>query len=209
MIASLDEALTLWQFVRHIGENVLVLGLIIELFALIFLDDKSKSLERKASIMGTIVVVLGLVVENRAGERQDEMVRKMREPRHLTEVQQKELGSLIGRFGRHEAVFFQISDIDPEVNGLMTDLSRGFGWYSQWKSGIDRWPPLAPEPLFRNPDKGILVWTSSAANQEVLNAADAVTDFLKKHELECRTSHAFTGPYPRKDDRMFVIVYGK
>src|SRR6267154_444011 len=101
MIGSLDDTLAVWQVVRQIGESILVAGLLVDLFVIVFLHD-SRKLEKRGSIFGTIVITLGVMVENIAGGYGDEIVRKMRAPRHLAESQQKEIGDKLATFGKHE-----------------------------------------------------------------------------------------------------------
>src|SRR5258708_22820814 len=79
MIDSLDDTLAVWQVVRQIGESILVAGLLVDLFVIVFLHD-SRKLEKRGSIFGTIVITLGVMVENIAGGYGDEIVRKMRAP---------------------------------------------------------------------------------------------------------------------------------
>src|SRR5581483_204212 len=132
---------------------------------------------------------------------------KMRAPRSLTKAQQKAVGKMLQRFGSHESVLFTISDVDPEIAGIMRDISWSFV-DGHWKSGFDRFPPYPPTYL-RAPMTGILLLVSPAGNRNVIAAAYALRGMLCQDDLEPLVSQAFVGTYPPKDDRLGVVIYGK
>jgi hypothetical protein len=204
---SLDTSLDIYQFVRHIGEIILVLGLLGDLFALIFLRGRDRS-EKRLGVAATVVVILGVIIESWAGARGDDVVRQMRAPRSLSESKQKMIAATLKPFGTHECVFYEVSDVDPEIAGITVDLSKACA-FANWKSGFETYPPNPPMWL-RAPGRGILILVSpGATDKTVLPAAEAFKVMLKSEGLDVELSQAFVGPYPPADDRLRIVVYVK
>ena len=120
---------------------------------------------------------MGVGIETYAGGRADDVIRVMRAPRLLGGTRQAEIAKKLRTSGAHEAVLFEISDIDGEIAGITRDLSKALS-SAGWKAGFDRWPPTPPESL-RAPGQGILVLVSPASpDQSVLPAAKVLVDLL-------------------------------
>jgi len=151
---SLEAALTWYQHLRRIGEAILVAGLIGDLGVLMLLHERDKA-ERRWNIVFAILLILGVGIENFAGGRGDDVVRQMRAPRSLAEAQREAIAEKLKIFGAHEAVFYEVSDVDPEVAGITVDLSKACA-SAGWKSGFESWPPTPPVWL-RAPGRGILI----------------------------------------------------
>jgi hypothetical protein len=208
MTQSLETALDTYQLWQHIGGYVLVAGLVGELLAIVFLRNETKS-EKVCSIIATAVILLGVGIENIAGSRADDVVRKMRAPRSLTIAQQSAIAEKLKSFGpSHEAVFFEVSDVDPEIAGITADLGKAAA-LAGWKSGIEGIPPTPPLWL-RAPDKGILILISPVApDKSVLPAAQVLVSMLLEYGLAARLSQGYVGSSPPLDNRIKVVVYVK
>jgi hypothetical protein len=204
---SLDSLLEQYQSLRHIGEYLLIAGLLAELLVILFLSEKKRA-EKWGGIIATAVIILGVVIETFAGGRADDVVRLMRAPRLLGSARQAEIADKLRPFGGHEAVFFEASDIDAEIAGITGDLSKALA-SAGWKAGFDRWPPTPPESL-RAPANGILIVVSPAApDPTVLPSAKTLLDSLRHDGLHVELSLAFVGPFPPVDNRIKVVVYAK
>jgi len=207
VIQSLDTLLEHYQSLRHIGEYLLIAGLVGELLVILFLQDRKRA-EKLGGIIATALIIAGVGIEMFAGGRSDDVVQKMRAPRLLGSTRQAEIANKLRTFGAHETVLFEISDIDGEIAGITRDVSKALS-SAGWKSGFDRWPPMPPEWL-RAPSQGILVLVSPAApDQTALPAAKALVDALRSEGLQADLSQAFVGPEPPADNRIRVVVYSK
>jgi hypothetical protein len=204
---SLDSLLEHYQYLRHIGEYLLIAGLVGDLLVILFLQSRKRA-EKLVSIIATAIIIVGVGIETLAGGRADDIVREMRAPRLLGGTRQAEIAKKLRTFGAHETVLFEISDIDGEIAGITRDLSKALS-SAGWKAGFDRWPPTPPESL-RGPGQGILVLVSPAApDQTVLPAAKVLVDALRNEGLQAELSQAFVGPEPPVDNRIRVVVYSK
>jgi len=204
---SLDSLLEHYQSLRHIGEYLLIAGLVGDLLVISFLQSRKRA-EKICSIIATAIIIVGVGVEMFAGGRADDVVRKMRAPRLLGSTRQAEIAEKLRPFGAHESVLFEISDIDGEIAGITRDISKALS-SAGWKAGFDRWPPTPPEWL-RAPGQGILILVSPAApDQTVLPAAKALVGALRSEGLQAELSQAFVGPEPPVDNRIRVVVYSK
>lgn len=207
MTQSLDSLLECYQHLRHIGEIVLIGGLVGDFLAVAFLHNRQR-LERIGTLIATAGVILGVALESWAGGKADDVVRRMRAPRSLTQSQQTAIGGALKSFGTHEAVFYEVSDVDPEIAGITADLSKSCA-FAGWKSGFESFPPT-PQMWLRAPARGILVLVSPAApDRTVLPAAQALMSMLRSDGLDVGLSQAFVGPQPPADDRVRIIVYVK
>ena len=207
MIHSLESLLETYTLLRRIGECILLVGLAIELFVIAFLHGKNKA-EQAGSLIGTVIIIIGVMMESFAGGRADDVVRRMRAPRSLSDRQRIALSETLKRFGRHEAVLFEISDVDPELAGITRDLSRALAG-AGWKAEFDRWPPFPPMEL-RAPATGILLLISPLpSNKEILKAVTIMASMLRTDGLEAQISQAFIGPAPPPDNRLKIVVYAK
>ena len=207
MAQSLDSLLEHYQSLRHIGEYLLIAGLVGDLLVISFLQSRKRA-EKICSIIATAIIIVGVGVEMFAGGRADDVVRKMRAPRLLGSTRQAEIAEKLRPFGAHESVLFEISDIDGEIVGITRDISKALS-SAGWKAGFDRWPPTPPEWL-RAPGQGILILVSPAApDQTVLPAAKALVGALRSEGLQAELSQAFVGPEPPVDNRIRVVVYSK
>lgn len=207
MTQSLDSLLLHYQSIRHVGEYLLIAGLVGDLLVILFLQSKKRA-EKVVSIIATATIIVGVGIEMFAGGRADDVVREMRAPRLLGGTRQEEIANKIRAFGAQETVLFEISDIDGEVAGITRDLSKAMS-SAGWKAGFDRWPPTPPESL-RAPSQGILILVSPAApDQTVLPAAKALLDALRSEGLQADLSQAYVGPEPPIDNRIRIVVYSK
>jgi hypothetical protein len=204
---SLDSLLEHYQSLRHIGEYLLIAGLVGDLLVISFLQSRKRA-EKICSIIATAIIIVGVGVEMFAGGRADDVVREMRAPRLLGGTRQAEIVNKLRSFGAHETVLFEMSDIDGEIAGITRDISKALS-SAGWKAGFDRWPPTPPEWL-RAPGQGILVLVSPAApDQTVLPAAQALVEALRNAGLQAEMSQAFVGPEPPVDNRIRIVVYSK
>jgi hypothetical protein len=89
-VIQLDPLLEFWQHWRHIGENILVAGLLVELIIVVIFHD-SRRAERIGNVLATVLIIAGVIVENVAGGRADEVVRRMRAPRSFTIAERKKI----------------------------------------------------------------------------------------------------------------------
>lgn len=207
MTQSLDSLLLHYQSIRHVGEYLLIAGLLGDLLVIVFLEDR-KPAEKIVSVIATATITIGVGIEMFAGGRADDIVREMRAPRLLGGTRQEEIAKKLRTFGAHETVLFEISDIDGEVAGITRDLSKAIS-SAGWKAGFDRWPPTPPEWL-RGPSQGILLVVSPAApDQTVLPAAKALLAALRSEGLQADLSQAYVGPAPPMDSRISIVVYSK
>jgi len=205
--SALDAALLHYQTWRHIGEYVLMFGLAGDLVVVIFLRSRERA-EKIWSIIFTALILLGVGVETWNGDHGDEVIRKMRAPRALSDVQQKALAEDLRSFGPQEAVFYEVSDVDPEISGISADLSNACA-AAGWKAGIESFPPTPPIWL-QAPDHGILVVVSPAAPDErALSAGQRLVSMLEDDGLQARLSTAFIGRSPPLDNRIRITVYVK
>lgn len=207
---TLDASLATYECLRHIGEIVLIIGLFGDLAVLIFLAKPERhAAERKWSIFFTFLLIVGVGIETFAGARADSVVRQMRAPRALSEAQRTAIAEKLKTFGPQEAIFFEVSEVDPEVAGITADLSKACA-SAGWKSGFEGWPPTLPIWL-RGPSRGILILVSPAAPDKMaLPAAKALASMLHDDDgLEVAVSQAFVGPNPPIDNRLKIAVYTK
>jgi hypothetical protein len=205
--SSLEVSLLKYQRWQHFGQTVLIAGLAGELIHIWF----ESNTERTNKIIGAIctaVILLGVGIEITGGGYADDVVRKMRAPRSITETQKEETATELRQFGAQEATLFEVSEVDPEIAGITRDLSKTFA-LAGWKSGFSSWPPTPPLYL-RTPMTGILVIVSPAApGKNVLPAAKALVLELQKEGLEADLSQAFVGPYAPVDNKFTIVVYTK
>jgi hypothetical protein len=84
--SELEAALALYEFVRGIGQTILMAGLMCEILVVVFLHGSGKP-EIRASIVAVVVVMIGVGVENLYGSKADATVRALEAPRALNETQ--------------------------------------------------------------------------------------------------------------------------
>jgi hypothetical protein len=205
----LDASLACWLLLRHIGECTLIFGLVGELYVLLFLHKPEReTAARRLNVVFTALLIVGVGIETIAGARADDIVRQMRAPRSLSRIRQAAIAEKLKSFGMHEAVFFEVSDVDPEVAGIAADLSRACA-SAGWKSGFESWPPKLPREL-EQPARGILLVVSPAApDKTVLPAAQMLTSMLRDDGFQVELSQSFVGPNPPADNRIKIAVYTK
>jgi uncharacterized membrane protein YidH (DUF202 family) len=75
MIHSLESLLQTYTLLRRTGECILVVGLAIELFVIAFLHGKNKA-EKAGSLTGTVIIIIGVMMESFAGGRADGSVKQ-------------------------------------------------------------------------------------------------------------------------------------
>jgi hypothetical protein len=170
------------------------------------LDGKRKAI---GNIVCTLLIVVGVGIENWAGSGADDVIRQMRAPRRLSEAQQQEISAKLKPFGPHELMFFRINEVDPEIMGISRDLSKACaipGWYS----GFAPSGTTSPSELLRAPLTGILVVVSpNAPDKTTLPTAKTLVCLLSNDNLEVELSTAFVGPSAPVDNRITIIVYSK
>ena len=77
MNQSLDLLLERYQSLRHIGEYLLIAGLLAELLVILFFSEKKRA-EKWGAIIATAVIIVGVGIETFAGGRADDVVVKSR-----------------------------------------------------------------------------------------------------------------------------------
>jgi hypothetical protein len=206
---SLSAFLEHYQYLRYIGEIVLISGLIVELIVIAYLDDdRVKKFERLGTLFSTAIIILGLIIETHAGGCADDVVRQMQASRALSSVQQKEISTKLEPFGAQNAVLFEASDVDPEIAGITVDISKALAG-AGWTAGFDRYPPTPPMEL-RAPATGVLIVVSTGApDKRVLSAANVLVDSLRANGIIADLSTGWVGPYPPVDNRVKIVVYTK
>ncbi len=163
MSQSLDSMLLCYQHVRHIGEFILIAGLVGELLVLAFLHKRQRA-EWAGSLIFTAVAVLGVVTESWAGGLADDIVQQMRAPRSLSQRQQAVIAERLKSFGVHEIVFFEVSDVDPEIAGITADLSKACA-SANWKSAFESFPTCSTD-LASNTGEGHLGLGESCSSRQ-------------------------------------------
>jgi hypothetical protein len=216
MRESLEFLLARYQYWRHIGEWILVAGLAGEI-ALIasvdWLEAKAdlppRVLNEKLKVLSeflcAILIVVGVYIENVAGNYADETIRRMRVPRSLTAAQQQAIVSKLKPFGTHAMLLYEVNRYDPEIAGISRDLNNVrllLGWSVEYVS------PLPP--LFQAPATGILVHVSPfTSDKNVVPAARALVCMLRADDLEAKVSTVLAMGMNPSDSRIKLVVYSK
>jgi hypothetical protein len=108
MFQSLNSLLTWYQELRVIGENILIAGLVGEFLVIAFLHNGGKQ-ERVGTLIGTLLILIGVGIENFAGGNADDVIRRMRAPRSLSVEQQEKIASQLRQFAGQEVNVFLYS----------------------------------------------------------------------------------------------------
>jgi hypothetical protein len=213
---SLDSLLFTYQTLRHIGEWILIAGLVGELLTIAFVDwlldvpPHALDARRKlvTELLCTGLIVVGVGIESFAGSRGDDVIGRMRASRSLNKVQREAIQKKLQPFGPHKVYLYLINDIDPEIAGIAVDISKACA-LPGWFSGFDSLPPNPPSWM-RVPTRGIVVLISPAApDKTVLLVGKTLVSMLEEYGMEAELSQTFVGPYPPISDRINVIVYTK
>jgi len=165
--------------------------------------------KRNIALITALGVAIGVGLEIKFGKLADRVADKMSADRSLSKAEQDEIQERLKPFGSHMIIFFMVDDLDPEIIGIVRDLSKACalpGWYS----GFD--PSGVTKPLdgLEAPLRGILVLVSPRApDKTTLPMAKTLVSLLQNDDLEVELSTAFIGPFPPIDNRVRIIVYSK
>jgi hypothetical protein len=138
---SLNTRLLHWQHLRHIGDWILIGGLVLELLHIAsveWLEIELPSqvltgrLKAISNIFCTLLIVVGVVWESVAGGNADEVIRQMRAPRFLSDIQQRTISAELKPFAGTSVTFAMESGFDSlSLTGQIVASVKGAGWILQ------------------------------------------------------------------------------
>ncbi len=128
MTQSLDSLLMGYQHLRHIGESILLAGLVGELLVSAFLHERRRA-ERVGTVVCTAAIIAGVWIENVAGGRADEVIEKMRAPRLLSTEQQEKIVLKLKSFPGTPFVL-AVNPVPEAINfmGIIGGVLIASGW---------------------------------------------------------------------------------
>lgn len=175
MRLSLDSQLALWEFVRHIGEWILIGALVGELYVIEL--EEMRDLARKYGRICTGLILLGVAIESFSGGYADDAVRRMRAPRSLTDRQVEAIANDLKSFSGQEfrmTVYWDSPESVHIADRIYEALDRAHWSYDK----------PASRSYMLGGIMGVLVWTHPSAGERTKKAANSLLLMLNKEDIE-------------------------